>query len=143
MSADDIRWELRFANYKKALLQLSEGVSLANERELSTLEKLGLIKYFEYTHELAWKTMQDFLKSRGTDGIYGSKDATREAFRLELIQDGDGWMKMIKSRNLSSHTYNQDTAEEIVRDVIELYVDLFAQFQGEMNGIVFYKQSDK
>lgn len=72
----DIRWIQRFNNYKKALAGLQEASVLADERELSKLEKQGVIQGFEFTHELAWKTLKDFLESRGQQDIYGSKDAT-------------------------------------------------------------------
>ncbi len=69
---------------------------------------------FEYTHELAWTTLKDFLEYQGQMNIYGSKDASRKSFQLGIIGDGDGWMDMIRSRNKGSHTYNRETAEEIV-----------------------------
>ena len=117
----DIRWEQRFSNYKKALAQLEKAVELRKTRELSELEKQGLIQSFEYTHELAWKTLKDFLKSKGQSDIYGSKDATRKAFNLELIQDGDGWMDMIKERNKNSHTYDETVANEISENIKNCY----------------------
>lgn len=73
-----------------------------------------MIQAFEITHELAWKTLKDFLQSRGNIEIYGSKDTTREAFKNNLIEDGDVWMEMVQSRNLASYTYNEDTADEII-----------------------------
>jgi len=80
MENKEIRWIQRFDNYSKALLQLNNATELANERELSELEKQGLIQAFEFTHELAWNTLKDFLIDLGNKDIYGSKDATREAF---------------------------------------------------------------
>jgi nucleotidyltransferase substrate binding protein (TIGR01987 family) len=64
-----------------------------------------LIQAFEYTHEMAWNTLKDFLEERGAGNLYGSRDATREAFRAGLIENGDTWMDMIKSRNLISHIH--------------------------------------
>ena len=121
----DIRWIQRFDNYTKALTQLKSAVELANERDLSELEKQGLIQSFEYTHELAWKTIKDFLNEKGNKEIYGSKDATREAFKYELIDDGEIWMDMIKSRNDTSHTYNEETANEIAREIKNYYFSAF------------------
>ena len=121
----DIRWHQRFSNYEKALTQLQDAVSLSEERPLTPLEKQGLIQAFEYTHELAWKTLKDFLFSRGNSEIFGSKDATREAFATGLIEDGDIWMSMIKSRNLTSHTYEEKTVDEIVTLILGGYVSAF------------------
>ncbi|HWQ77028.1 MAG TPA: nucleotidyltransferase substrate binding protein, partial [Syntrophomonas sp.] len=121
MENKDIRWLQRFDNYQKALNQLKEAVDLMKTRDLTNLEKQGMIQAFEYTHELAWKTLSDFLKSRGNTEIYGSKDATREAFQLGLIEDGELWMKMIQSRNLTSHVYDENTAMEMIQLIGKSY----------------------
>lgn len=128
----DIRWKQRFNNYKKALLSLKSAVELANERELTDLEKQGMIQAFEYTHELCWKTMKDFILDKGNQEVFGSKDAVREAFNLGLISEGENWMKMIESRNLSSHTYNSEVADKIVLSIIRTYFDLFMDFESTM-----------
>lgn len=124
----DIRWIQRLENYKKALAQLRKGASLAKTRKLSNLEKQGLIQGFEFTHELAWNVIKDFFEGRGNDKIYGSKDATRLAFKNELILNGEVWMTMISDRNLSSHTYNEEVAEEIITHILELYVNELTRF---------------
>ncbi len=121
MENKDIRWVQRFDNYSKALVQLKNAIELANERELSELEKQGLIQAFEFTHELAWNALKDFLTGRGNKEIYGSKDATREAFKYGLIINGEIWMDMIRSRNKTSHTYNEETASEIINAVVNDY----------------------
>ena len=125
MSDQDIRWIQRFNHYAKALSRLEEAVKLSRERELSSLEEQGLIQAFEFTHELAWNTMRDFLRERGAKDIYGSKDATREAFKIGLIDNGHVWMDMIRSRNLTSHTYNEETAEQIASRVYGDYITEF------------------
>lgn len=117
----DVRWRQRLQSFRKAFGQLSKAARLAAERELSDLEQQGLIQAFEFTHELAWKTLKDFLQSRGSTDLYGSKDATRQAFATGLIADGEVWMEMINSRNQTSHTYNEATADEIAR-AIKRYV---------------------
>lgn len=142
MENQDIRWIQRFSNFNKAFLQLEKAVELSYERELSDLEEQGLIQSFEYTHELAWKTLKDFIQGKGNTKIYGSKDATREAFQLELITDGEGWMEMIKSRNETSHTYNDDTAEAIASNIKEKYFVLFKDFQVKMEELKSGNQSN-
>jgi len=89
MENKDIRWIQRFNNYTKALAQLEKAVLLAKTRPLTDIEKQGLIQAFEFTHELAWKVMKDYLKEIGGIKTIGSKDTTREAFAAELITDGD------------------------------------------------------
>ncbi|MCK9293555.1 MAG: nucleotidyltransferase substrate binding protein [Desulfobulbaceae bacterium] len=122
MTGKDIRWAQRFANFRKALSQLRKFV---DKGDLSELEQQGLVKAFEYTFELAWNSLKDFLEYRGQSEIYGSRDAIRKAFELGLVEDGEGWMDMLKSRNLTSHTYNEEVAEEICRAVLLNYFPLF------------------
>ncbi len=130
--SEDIRWKQRFENYRQALGRLMEAVDLSNERELSELEKQGLIQAFEFTHELAWKVLKDYLQHQGIEGIVGSRDASREAFQEGLIVDGEAWMNMIQSRNESSHTYNLETAEQVVTKIIEQYHDAFVRMKETM-----------
>lgn len=130
--AEDIRWIQRFNNYKNALKQLNDGVDLFRTRELSILEEQGLIQSFEYTHELAWNVLKDFLEYRGNTSIYGSRDASREAFSYGLINNGDTWMTMIKSRNKTTHTYNRETAKEIVNYITQEYIEEFNNLKEQM-----------
>jgi nucleotidyltransferase substrate binding protein (TIGR01987 family) len=125
MANADIRWRQRFDNYERALLVLERGVDLARQRPLSELEQQGLIQGFEFSHELAWNLLKDYLQHQGITGVIGSRDATRLAFQNDLISDGEGWMAMIKARNQSYHTYNLEQAQTIARDVIERYEPLF------------------
>ena len=103
MSEQDIRWKQRFSNYQKAYAKLAEVVKNNTLEQLTDLEKEGLIQRFEYTYELAWKVMKDYLEYQGITGITGSRDAIREAFQKELITNGENWMNMIKSRNQTTH----------------------------------------
>lgn len=128
----DIRWEQRFSNYNKALSQLEKAVLLSKERELSDLEEQGLIKSFEFTHELACQVMQDFFKDQGNMNIKGSKDSIKEAFNKGFIEDGEGWMETIVSRNKTVHTYNEETADEIAENIIHRYFELFTAFRDKM-----------
>ncbi|HEY5893719.1 MAG TPA: nucleotidyltransferase substrate binding protein [Chthoniobacterales bacterium] len=124
----DIRWRQRLQSFRKAFRQLFRAAELTKQRELSELEQQGLIQAFEFTHELAWNTLKDFLEFHGTTNLYGSKDATREAFAKGLIEEGDAWMAMIQSRNQTSHTYNADTANEITKAILSSYVKEFEKF---------------
>lgn len=126
---EDIRWKQRFENYLKALGQLQKFIA---KRNLNELEVQGLIQAFEFTHELAWNVMKDYFEYQGNTTITGSRDATREAFQKGLIQDGAQWMEMIKSRNQSTHTYNESTANEIRDRILNYYYDLFVSFKDKM-----------
>lgn len=131
----DIRWKQRFSNYLKAKQQLADGVTLSRQRPLSQLEQQGLIKAFEFTQELAWNVMKDYFEYQGNTSITGSRDAMREAFNKGLIQDGEGWMETIKSRNRSFHTYDENTARELARIIADRYMALFEDFATRMRAL--------
>ena len=118
MNNQDVRWQQRFQNYRQALTRLTAAVGLSRQRGLSDLEKQGLIQAFEFTHEMAWNVLKDYLEGQGVSGLIGSKDATRQAFKNGLLEDGEAWMDMIKARNLTSHTYQNKIAEDIVTDIL-------------------------
>lgn len=131
----DVRWRQRLQSFRKAFAQLSAAANLAAERPLSDLEQQGLIQAFEFTHELAWNTLKDFLESRGATELYGSKDATREAFARGLISNGDEWMAMIAGRNRSSHTYNEKTARELAGAILTSFVAEFRAFAAKFEDL--------
>jgi len=144
---EDIRWEQRFSNFNKAILKLEESVTYIKQHFLDENDKLdskdlddivdelireGLIQRFEYTHELAWNVMKDYAFFQGNSTIGGSRDATREAFKLQIIDHADIWMDMIQSRNRTSHTYDENTANEIFIKIINDYCPLFVNFKKVM-----------
>ncbi|MCX6913827.1 MAG: nucleotidyltransferase substrate binding protein [Verrucomicrobiota bacterium] len=121
----DIRWKQRFNNYIKAFQTLVAAVELARTRELSPLEQQGLIQSFEFTHELAWNVLKDYLEEKGITGLIGSKDATRAAFKAGLIEQGEDWMKMIVDRNRTSHTYDPQVAQAVAENILERFYPAF------------------
>lgn len=142
----DIRWEQRFSNFIKALDKLSQAVeyikkNVSDEEPiedqdwddvLDEIIKEGLIQRFEYTHELAWNVMKDYVIYQGNPNVGGSRDATREAFQLQLVSEGKIWMEMIGSRNKTSHTYNEETADEIYSKILNDYYPAFLEFRKNM-----------
>jgi nucleotidyltransferase substrate binding protein (TIGR01987 family) len=130
--SQDIRWLQRFSNFKKALGQMRAFIA---KPQLNDLELQGLIQCFEYTHELAWKTLKDFLEFRGSIELFGSKDVTREAFKLGLIMDGEAWMTMIQDRNQTSHTYNAATAQAIVENIRNKFFGLFEALEVKLESL--------
>lgn len=138
----DIRWEQRFSNYIKAVDKLSQSVKYIQENFnteasledeiLDEMIKEGIIQRFEYTHELAWNVMKDYAEYQGNSNIGGSRDASREAFQLKLITNGHLWMDMISSRNKTSHTYNEETANEIYNKILKEYYPAFIEFKNTM-----------
>lgn len=134
MEEYDIRWKQRFSNYQKALSQLGKFIE---KGDLNQLEEQGLVQAFEYTYELAWNVMKDyFTYEQADENVTGSRDAIRLAFKRGLVVDGENWMDMIVSRVKSSHTYNEDTANEIVAKIIGSYFDLFVAFNDKMKSLL-------
>jgi nucleotidyltransferase substrate binding protein (TIGR01987 family) len=140
--SEDVRWKQRFDNYLRAFATLRRAVDLARQRDLSELEQQGLIQAFEFTHELAWNVLKDYLEGTGISGIIGSKGATREAFKNGLLVDGESWMEMIKAHNLSSHTYNQDTADEVVTNILSRFYPAFEQMTATFTALAEQSQDE-
>lgn len=131
---DDVRWKQRFHDYKRALATLRRGLDTQKARELSELERGGLIQAFDFTQELSWKVLKDFIKYSG-DKSYGSRDAIRQAFSRGLISDGETWMEMIRARNLSGHTYEEADSVRLERDITERFVPCFSALEATLDAI--------
>lgn len=129
---EDIRWIQRFNHFGKALEQLSKFIE---KKDLNELEKQGLIQSFEYTYELAWNTMKDYLEMQGATDLHGSRDTLRLAFSRGIIADGETWMDMVRSRALTSHTYDETLCEEISEKIFHLYYGAFKIFSNQMKSI--------
>ncbi|GAB6042365.1 nucleotidyltransferase substrate binding protein [Endothiovibrio diazotrophicus] len=125
----DIRWIQRFNNWTRALAQLTR---FLDREELNELEEQGLVQSFEYNHELAWKTQKDFLEAQGVKDLFGSKNVARKAFETGLVGDGEVWLAMIESRNLSSHTYNEETTRKIVTAIVDRYYAAFQELHAKL-----------
>lgn len=131
----DIRWKQRYSNYTRAFQSLTEAVELSQQRELSSLEQQGLIQSFEFTHEIAWKMLKDYLEYQGITNIIGSRDASRFAFQNELIQDGEVWMQMIAARNQTSHTYNIKVAQAVVESILMQFYPALNQLANKFGNL--------
>jgi nucleotidyltransferase substrate binding protein (TIGR01987 family) len=132
---DKPRWQYRFDNFKRAYILLQEAIETSQERPLSQLEKEGVIQRFEYTMELAWKTMTDYLEAQNVVLAHITPRAViKEAFAAKLINDGQVWMDALDARNKLSHTYDFKTFEAVIVDIRtryllainQLYTDLLA-----------------
>lgn len=115
----DVRWKQRFQNYQKALLQLESGLEVKSP---DILQKQGIIQCFEYTFELAWKTLQDFLiEERGYADARGPRPVLEQAFQDGIIEEGMVWFDMLKSRNMTAHLYDEKEVEGVCRKVAGRY----------------------
>lgn len=135
MSNQDIRWLQRFEHFKKAHDQLDAALKALSERNLSNLEKQGTIQAFEFTYELAWNVLKDYLIWQGAETVAGLRDAIREGFKLGLISDGKAWLAMLQDRNRTLHTYNESTTNQILEQLKKVYAHLFAEFRVKFQSI--------
>ena len=119
----EIRWKQRFQNFTKSVLLLKEVQSLKLD-ELSLLEKEGIIQRFEFTLELAWKTLKDKMEFDGLilDKI-SPKVVVKEAYKAKYIDNVDVWLKMIDDRNLLSHTYDFETFDKVIPVIQKEYAN--------------------
>lgn len=128
---DQIRYKQRLENFGRALKNLNEALALKETRALSKLETQGLLKSFEFTYELAWKSMKDYLEFQGITGIVGSRDSFRLAFQNAIISEGDAWQEMVDDRNLLSHDYDESIANDIAERIVK-YAKLLNAYSATM-----------
>ena len=123
MIEEDVRWIQRFSNFEKAFLLLQD--SLKTER-LSILERAGLIQFFEMTFELSWKLLKDYEE---TEGLIAKtpREAIKQAFQSGLISNGHDWIDALQDRNLTAHTYNEETAIAVEAKIRSKYFQLLAE----------------
>ena len=117
------RWKYRFHNYQRAFSLLREAMETRAERDLTDLEKEGTIQRFEYTMELAWKVMADYLEHGGI--VFPDKtprSVIRKAMEAGLIRNGEAWMNAIDARNAMSHTYDFKKFEAVITDISAEYL---------------------
>lgn len=136
MEEKDIRWIQRFSNYRKALVKFNQAVEIVSNQmdwgeDVDDLLEEGLIQRFEYTHELAWKVMKDYAEYQGHTNIQGSRDAFRKGLEMGIIDD-ERWMESIKDRNLTSHNYDDETAQNVLTAIIEVYAPMLNAFEQKM-----------
>lgn len=113
----EIRWKQRFENFEKSFRVLQKYV---NQPIKTELERAGLIQLFEMTFELAWKVLKDYAEAEGYN-VKSPRQAIKVAFQMELIDDGHIWLNALAHRNLTTHTYNEDLAEKLTKEIKETY----------------------
>lgn len=128
MSREDIRWKQRFNNFEKPLKLLNNAVQ---RKDLSDLEKAGVIQIYEFTFELAWKTVKDYLEDKGIS-VKFPRDTIKEGFKYEILDNGDLWMDMLEKRNLMSHPYDEEKAEIAYRLIVNDYFSALEQLYNKL-----------
>jgi len=118
MNKKEIRWKQRFINFEKAFLQLKEAIEQFDK--LDDLAKEGLVQRFEYTFELAWKTIKDYLESEGIVSQF-PREVLKQGFHVNVLNNGEVWIDMLEKRNLLAHTYDQDNFNLALESIRKLY----------------------
>ena len=130
----DIRWKQRFQNFDRAFVLLREALENGPDT-LNQLEKEGVIQRFEFSFELAWKTLKDFMEQDGfVFATITPRQVLKDAFAAKILPDGQVWIDMLDHRNLLSHTYNLAKFEEAVKMVHEQYLAAFDQLHEFLQG---------
>lgn len=125
---DDIRWQQRFQNFEKAFLLLERALTIATPSEV---ERGGIIQFYEMAFELAWKLMKDYLEQLGYT-VNSPRDAIKQAFQVGILDDGQLWMDALSDRNLTTHTYDENKAIEVVA---KIRTDYFPALQQLYRGL--------
>ncbi len=126
-----IRWKQRFENFQKAGKKLDKFVSEMEENPGSETNKLALIQVFEFTFELAWKTLKDYLIAEGFSDAKSPRSAIKVAFNNDFIENGQAWIDMLGDRNLMAHSYDEQNADLAVEHIMDSYhkeINLLIEF---------------
>lgn len=115
------RWRLKFENFEKAFESLTEAMDRIKKSPKDDLLRAGFIQTYEFSLELSWKTLHDYLEEQGFPDLSSPKKVLRTAFKEGYIKEGELWLKAIDDRNLTVHTYNEKLAEEVKNDILEKY----------------------
>jgi len=116
----DIRWQQRFENLEKALHRLREALLGTSQEPSNHLYQIALIGAFQFTFELSWKTMKDYLVYNGVE-VSLPRDVIKQAFHHQVIQDGQVWIDMLEDRNLMAHVYQEKAAITAGKSIRERY----------------------
>jgi nucleotidyltransferase substrate binding protein (TIGR01987 family) len=125
---EDIRWKQRFDNLQRAFGMLQEAVQAHAQTPDHKLIQIALIKAFEMTFELSWKTMKDYLKYNGLD-VKLPREIIKQAFATNLVSNGQAWIDMLEDRNLMTHTYDEARAALAVEHICTRYMEVLIQLQ--------------
>lgn len=124
----DQKIQEKFENFSKAVEKLNE---IQSDRTFSDLEKTGFIQRFNFTIELAWKTLETILEFEGNmEQIRGSKDVLRVALKRGMIENGEIWMEILDKRNQMSHQYDESKSLQVFDRIRLVFVGQLNKFKG-------------
>jgi|SRR5690554_4384535 len=131
---NEIRWKQRFQNFSNAYNTFCKTLRRHEDAPNDEIIQMALVQAFEFTYELAWNVMKDYLENEGFAEVKSVKQTIRTAFQAELITDAEEWMKMIQKRNLASHAYNQSILNETVEYIKVEFYPLVRKLYEDMKG---------
>lgn len=112
-----MRWKYRFDNYSKALDVLKRSLEI---EEPSEVERGGVIQFYEMAFELSWKTIKDYLQEEGFE-VKSPRAAIKQGIQIELLDNSHDWMDALEDRNLTAHTYDEETAIKVYESIKKKY----------------------
>lgn len=129
MTSYELRWEQRFQNFSRSFLLLEKGTELDHP---SVIERAGMIQFFEVAFEQSWKVLKDFLEEEGFI-VKSPRDAIKTAFQYGFIENADIWLEALKDRNLTTHTYDEETAEKVENNIKQRYYPILKSLYIDFN----------
>lgn len=134
MTEKDVRWKQRLENYTHALSHLADAVDTRAIRRLSRLEAMGLVQAFEFTYELGWNLLKDYLTHQGITDLVGSRDTVRAAVSQSILseQEGTTWMAMLTDRNRTSHLHDEESIRAIETTITTTYHPVLQSLREKM-----------
>ncbi|WP_149241149.1 nucleotidyltransferase substrate binding protein [Dyadobacter sp. 32] len=129
MNYREIRWKQRFQNLEKSLGFLEQAIAIEDP---DIIQKAGLIQFFEISFELTWNVMKEYLEEQGFQDIRSPRDTIKKAFETELITNGHIWLQTLQNRNLTSHTYDEETADRVVKEISTIYHPLLREVYNKL-----------
>jgi nucleotidyltransferase substrate binding protein (TIGR01987 family) len=129
---NDIRWKQRFENYEKAYLPLEKAAQIEDPSET---ERAGIIQFFEMAFELSWKLLKDYLEAEGYV-IKSPRQAIKQAIQANVINNSHQWVDALQDRNLTVHTYHEETAIEVEDNIMEFYLPMLKELYDDFKSKV-------
>nr|WP_302830757.1 nucleotidyltransferase substrate binding protein [uncultured Bacteroides sp.] len=123
----DIRWKQRFQNYEKAFHRLSRAINVVKATPDDDLLQSGLVQTYEYTFELAWKTLKDYLELEGFL-LRSPRETIRQGFQSGYITNAEDWLQALSDRNLTVHIYDDEIISRVLKDIFERYFFILQTF---------------
>lgn len=130
MEDKDIRWQQRFENFGKAMTLLERAMAIEHP---DIIQKAGMIQFFELSFELAWNTLKDYLEEEGFIDLKSPRATIKKAFEIGFIDNGRVWLQLLEDRNLTTHTYDEETADLVEKLILEKYYPMLKALYNSLN----------